>query len=168
MALDFRQELYNRIGELGLLDPADIKVNEFGVTFALQNISGYTQFKAVGQIELEDRGEEKPVEYLSVSLLLAKDIDEKNAGKMIPKLYEVNMNYRTGMFFLDGGGNLCFNSSFPVLRDDVEGAVKLFLAEFIDLSDFINGVYPYLLRVVAHPEDCNFREYIEAMVGEGE
>ena len=150
------------------MDPEDVKINGFGVTFSLQNISGYTQFKAVGQVEFEDRGEEKPVEYLSVSLLLAKDIDEKNAGKMIPKLYEINMNYRTGMFFLDGGGNLCFNSSFPVPRDDVDCTIKLFLAEFLDLTDFVNGVYPYLLRVVAHPEDCDLREYIEAMIGEGE
>lgn len=163
----FKDDLFQRISASKVFEEGTAVVEQGVVMFKINGITGISQFKAVGQVELVDRGEDSFVDYLDISVILAKGIDEaKVTEALIPRLYELNMTYRTGMFSLDGGGNLVFESAFPVVRDDVDGAVKLFEAEYIDLVEFLDGVYPYLLRVVARPADCNFKEYVLSLMGE--
>ena len=162
----FEQDLFSSIGELGLWDEENSRVTNDGIVFSMEEISGIEKFRAVGQLSIEDRGEDRAVDFMNMNLVLAKGVDENKIDAIIPKLYEINITFKTGVFFLDGGGNLCFESTFPIIREDVESSLQIFTSIYSDVVDFINTVYPYLLRVFVKPEDANFADYIEALLTE--
>ena len=160
----FISNLFDNIAELGLWEENEYRLGQNGILFQLNKIGGDTDFRAAGEISIEKRNEELPVEFLDISLVLAKEIEEKNVEAIIRKLYEVNITFQRGILFLDGGGNLCFEAAFPIVADDMEGALKLFLAVYAEIVMFLSSVYRYLFRVIADPENADFQEYIVAML----
>ena len=162
----FISDLFDNIAEIGLWEADEYRLGQDGILFQLNQIGGDTDSRAVGEISIEERDEELPVEFLDISLVLAKEIEEKNVEAIIRKLYEINITFQRGVFFLDGGGNLCFEAAFPIVADDMEGALKLFLAVYSDINSFLNSIYRYLLRVIVNPENVSFEEYIVAMLNE--
>ena len=167
--LNFEQELYSAISGLSLWGEGKASATEAGVLFQAENISAVEEFNAMGRVSLDVREETKrSVEFLTIDLVLAQNADPKLADKIIPKLYDVNLALKEGVFYLDDSNNLCYEVNFPVLRADLEASLKLFIAAYTDVMNYIDGVYPFLLRVMSHPEDSSFNEYIMAILESGE
>lgn len=160
----FKDEFFNAIAA-DLFDEDNAVITENGVIFKLLNLFGNEQFTAIGSISLEDRFNDEDIntDFLDLSLVLAKDLDENLIEEIGKRLYEINATYKSGVFFVDNGGNLCFESAFPILTSDVEASAALFTTMFEDVREVISGIFPYLLRVVVTPEDCNFAEYVQAL-----
>ena len=95
-------------------------------------------------------------------MVLAKNIALGKVSQVEEKLYELNVLFKSAIFSIESDGTLLLEASFPVIRDDVETSVKLFNAEFTNIMDFLDGLYPYILRVVALPEDSDLTEYLRA------
>ena len=166
---NYEQELYEAIALLGFWDEGKAKATPGGVVFTANDISGIPEFAANGMVSLDLRGEEaSPIEFLTIDLVLAKKADPKKADIIKQRLYDVNTGFKQGMFFMDDENNFCFETSFPVVRGDIETSLQLFIAQYMDAMNYIDGVYPYLLRTIAHPEVADFAEYIITMAGEEE
>ena len=164
--VNFKESLYNDISEIGFWDSESVHITDSSLVFDLKSISGLDEFRALGSVTLDDHDKNAYVQYLNLTLILAKGIEEHVSDKMLVKLHELNTTYRYGMFYLDGAGNLCVESVFPIVRDDLEGSLRLFIAQYSNLETFINGIFPYLLRVITVPEEANFQEYIITMLEE--
>ena len=166
-ALSFERELYSAISMLDFWAEGKAAATEGGVLFQAENVSGIEEFKVVGMASLDLRDDmQHPVEFLTLSFILAKNIGAEAVPAIIGKLYEVNLSFKEGMFFIDDNHNLCYEANFPVLRDNVEEALQLFIAAYSDTITYLDGVYPYLLRLAARPEDADFTQYLLAMTAE--
>lgn len=166
---DYEQELYEAIALLGFWDEGKATATPGGVVFTASDISGVPEFIANGMVSLDIRNDEtRPVEFLTLDLVLATKADPNKADIIKQKLYDVNTGFKQGMFFMDDENNFCFETSFPVIRGDVETSLELFIAQYMDTMNYLDGVYPYLLRTIAHPEVADFAEYIVTMAGEEE
>lgn len=160
----FEEELYAAIAMLGFWEDGQATATPGGVLFQQSGISAVEEFVVTGVAALDIRdGEEQPVEFMSIDLVLAKNGDKSKEALIKEKLYDVNTGLKEGMFFMDDNGNLCFEANFPVIRGEVETSLRLFIAQYIDIMNYLDGVYPYLLRVIAHPEVADFVEYIATM-----
>lgn len=167
MEYTFEEELYKSISLLSFWEEGKAQMTPGGVLFEMNNISAVADFRAIGRISLDVReNKERPIEFLTVDLLLAKGAKEDNVQAITNKLYDVNLGLKEGMFYMDEEGNLSYEVNFPVVRGNVEISLQLFIAEYMDLSNYIDGVYPYLLRLMARPEDADFTQYIVAMLAD--
>lgn len=168
--LTFNEELYASIAVLGFWDDDKVGATSEGVAFQIDNISAVEEFTGVGSVKIDNRDseEELAVDYLTLNIILAQDAPDDKKDLIAQRLYEVNLGLKEGMFFIDDEKNLVYEVNFPILRGKVEESLELFIAMYIDAVNYIDGVYPYLLRVIAKPDDCNFNEYIVAMAGEEE
>ena len=163
----FEEELYEAIAMLDVWNGGTAQATEGGVVFQVAGISAVDEFTATGMAALDIRDEEeRPVEFLTIDLILAKGADQNKAPLIMQKLYEVNLGFKEGMFYMDDSGSFCFEANIPVLRESVESSLQLFIAEFLDILHYLDGVYPYLLRLIGHPEVADFAEYITTMLGE--
>lgn len=160
--MNYEQELYNAIALLDFFNPEATRATENGTVFKIQGISGKDDFQAVGRVVLDLQEEPLPVEFMDFTLILAKNVDLSLLDEINEKLYEINLLFKAGVFSIEADGTLLFEAYFPVLRDDIETSLKLFIAEFNNVSDFLDGLYPYLLRVIALPNESDLNEYIEA------
>ena len=161
----FEQEVYEQIASLEIFDGKSVSVTEDSVLFEVTNISAMEKFRAIGQAAFVSMSDEETVDYLDLTLILAKNVEQENVGKIIPKLYEVNLAYKQGVFFSDGGNNLCFETSFPVMNGKVDDATALFLSQYFAITEFLDAVYPDFLRVIVKPDESDFKEYLIAMAG---
>lgn len=162
----FEEELYDAIAMLEFWEEGNAVSTPGGVMFTADNVSAVEEFRLNGAVSLDIRdGEEHPVEFLSIDFILAKNADKNKASIIKEKLYDVNLGLKEGMFYMDDESNFCFEANFPVIRGDVETSLKLFIAQYMDIMNYIDGVYPYILRVVAHPEVADFADYILTMTG---
>lgn len=160
--MNYEQELYNAIALLNFFNPEATRATENGTVFRIQGISGKDEFQAVGRAVIDLQEEPSPVEFMDLTLVLGKNIDVRQIDVISDKLYELNLLFKAGIFSVEADGTLLFEAYFPVIRDDVETSLKLFIAEFNNIKDFLDGLYPYLLRVIALPTDANLNEYIQA------
>lgn len=162
--LSFERELYGAISMLDFWAEGKAAATEGGVLFQAENISGIKEFNIVGMTSLDIRDDvQHPVEFMTLSFVLAKNIEAEAVPAIIEKLYEVNLSLKEGMFFIDENYNLCYESNFPVLRDKLEETLQLFIMEYTDATTYFDGIYPYLLRLIARPNDADFSRYIMAM-----
>ena len=164
--LSFEEELYSAISMLSFWEEGKAVATKGGVSFEMENISAVEEFRALGMVSLDVREEERPVEFLTLGLILAVDMEPENAEAAIPALHDVNLAFKEGLFYIDEDRNLCYEANFPVLRGDLEGSLKLFIAAYDETRTFIDGVFPFLLRLAARPQDADFREYLLTMLGE--
>ena len=160
----FEKELYEAISMLEFWDDGKANATDGGVVFQVPAISGVEDFTATGLVSLDLREEEQPVEFLSIDLVLARNADPSKETIIKQKLYDLNLGLKEGMFYMDDEKNFCFEANFPVIRGDVEGALQLFIAQYIDIINYLDGVFPYILRLIAHPEVADFNEYIATML----
>ena len=166
-ALSFERELYSAISMLDFWSEGKAAATEGGVLFQAENISGIEEFIIVGMAALDIRDDvQHPVEFLTLSFVLAKNVAAEFVPAIIGKLYEVNLSFKEGMFFIDENYNLCYEANFPVLRDNLEETLQLFIMEYSDTITYFDGVYPYLLRLIARPDGVDFNQYIMAMTAE--
>ena len=166
---DYEQELYEAIALLDFWDEGKAAATPGGVVFTASDISGIPEFVASGMVSLDLRdGEARPIEFLTLDLVIAKKADPNKADIIKQKLYDVNTGFKQGMFFMDDDNNFCFETSFPVVRGNIEISLELFIAQYMDAMNYIDGVYPFILRTIAHPEVADFAEYIITMIGEAE
>lgn len=165
----FEEELYEAIAMLDLWNGGTAQATAQGVVFQVDGISAVDEFTATGMVALDQRDEEeRPVEFLTIDLILAKNADRSKASLIKEKLYDVNLGLKEGMFYMDDQANFCYEANIPVLRESVESSLQLFIAVFLDIMNYLDGVYPYLLRLIGHPEVAEFTDYILTMLGEEE
>ena len=165
---NFEKELYEAISMLEFWDDGKANATDGGVVFQVPAISGVEDFTATGLVSLDLREEEQPVEFLSIDLVLARNADPSKETIIKQKLYDLNLGLKEGMFYVDSENNLAYEMNFPIIRDNVVASLQLFIAVYNDMSNYIDGVYPYILRLVAKPDDSNFNEYLAALIGEEE
>lgn len=161
--LSFSDRLYEGIGNLSFWADDEVNADSNGVTFMMKNICNKPGFNAVGNYSLVDTDSENPVEFASFYLILAKNVDAGKMKYIIPELYEMNLNYRNGVFVVDEPGNICFEARVPVPRDDLESAIQAFAAEYMEISDYLDAFYPFILRLAAKPEEASFNNYLKTL-----
>lgn len=167
--VSFSEALFQSIENLGIWADDRYERQDEGIFFQVSDICGQEEFGAIGHVVLEPSAEDRRAVFMNLYLMLAKDIEDEIKGDLIPKLYELNLNYRTGVFYVDEASNLCYETRFPIMWGDVEGAMMAFAAEYMDIMDFLDGMYPYILRCAVVPKDSNLQEYIWLMTqGAGE
>lgn len=160
--MNYEQELYNAIAASNVFKGEQAHAVEDGVVFEIAGVSGVEDFVVIGRSGIDAQDEPKPVEFLGLTMVLAKNIALGKVSQVEEKLYELNVLFKSAIFSIESDGTLLLEASFPVIRDDVETSVKLFNAEFTNIMDFLDGLYPYILRVVALPEDSDLTEYLRA------
>ena len=161
--LSFSDRLYEGIGNLSFWTDNEVSADPDGVSFVMKNICNKAEFNAVGNYSLVDTDSVNPVEFASFYLILAENVDAAKMKYIIPALYEMNLSYRNGVFVADEPGNICFEARIPVLRDNIEGAIQSFAAEYIEISDYLDAFYPFILRLAAKPEEADFNSYLKTL-----
>ena len=161
--LTFTNMLYEGIGNLPFWADDEVNADDDGVTFMMKNICQKPEFNALGSFLLVETDDANPVEFASFYLILAKKVDSSKMKYIVPQLYELNVNYRNGLFIAEYG-NICFEARIPVARDDIDSAIKSFAAQYMEISDYLDTFYPFILRLAADPEKANFKDYMNALI----
>lgn len=166
--VSFSEAVFQSIENLGIWEDGSYERQEEGIFFQMSDICGREDFGAIGQVSFEPSAEERRAVFMNFYLIIAKDIEDEIKDDLILKLYELNLNYKTGVFYVDEASNLCYETRFPIVWGDVENAVVAFATEYMDIADFLDGFYPYILRCAVTPKDSDLQEYIWVMTRESE
>ena len=95
-------------------------------------------FNAMGYFYIDITDYPRPVEFAGLRLMLAQRVDRKKKDVLIPKLFELNLNFRNGIFYVDDFGNIFYEAKFPVARDNIQDALASFMVEYLEISDYLD------------------------------
>lgn len=166
--ISYMEAVFQSIENLNIWEEGKINRVEDGILFQMSGICGREDFGAIGNVTFEPLAKERRVAFMNLYLVIAKEIEEEIHTQLFPKLYELNVNHRNGVFFVDQAGNLCYEAKFPVVWGNVESAALGFAAEYMEISEFLDGMYPYILRCVTNPKECELAEYVWMMTRDTE
>ena len=165
--MEYVEVLLEKIAALPLWTGEEVQVLQDSVLFTVSGIGEMPDAHMIGEVRVERRETPKS-DWMVLRAMLAKCSEDIRADLANEKLYELTMNFRNGVFYLDDSGTLCVESSIPIIRDKSGSNVQLFYAQYTELTDFLNIFYPYLLKVVTAPEEASLQEYVSALVTETE
>lgn len=164
--LTFVQTLYNEVAALGVWEAGEVRIEDHGVVFTMADIADRDDFNAMGYFYIDITDYPRPMEFAGLRLMLAQRVDRKKKEIVIPKLFELNLNFRNGIFYLDDFGNIFYEAKFPVARDDIRDALASFMAEYLEISDYLDVMYPYILSLANDPETAVLKEYISYLMSQ--
>ena len=166
--LTFVQTLYNEVAALGVWEDDEVRIEDHGVVFTMADIADRDDFNAMGYFYVDITDYPRPVEFAGLRLMLAQRVDRKKKDVLIPKLFELNLNFRNGIFYVDDFGNIFYEAKFPVARDNIQDALASFMVEYLEISDYLDVMYPYVLSLANNPEDASLKEYMTYLMDQVE
>ena len=158
--LTFVQTLYREIVALGVWEDDEVRIEDHGVVFTMADIADRDDFNAMGYFYVDIADRPRLMEFAGLRLMLVQRVDRQKKAVLIPKLFELNLNFRNGIFYVDDFGNIFFEAKFPVARDNIQDALASFMAEYLEISDYLDVMYPYLLSLADDPEGTDLKEYM--------
>ena len=158
--LTFIQKLYKELAGLGIWEEDEVRVEEHGVVFTMTNIADRDDFNAMGYFYVDITDHPRLMEFAGLRLMLVQRVERRKKKALIPKLFELNLNFRNGIFYVDDFGSIFYETRFPVARDDKEAALGSFMAEYMEINDYLDVMYPYFLSLADNPEESDLKEYL--------
>ena len=162
--LTFIQRLYKEIADLGIWDEDEVNIEDHGVVFSMTNIADRIDYSAMGYFFIDIIDHPRSMEFAGLRLMLVQRVEPEKKDALIPRLYELNLNFRNGVFYLDDFGNIMYEATFPVARDNIQDALMSFMAEYLEISDYLDVMYPYFLALAENPEEVNLKEYMMYLI----